>query len=187
MDKLSRREWLERSLLAAAAAAPAPSAAPAPAQAPRRPVGPNERVRLALVGVGGRGLQQLSAFTHMQDLVQVVALCDVDERNIARASKLIEEKTGKKPRYVKDIRKLLDDKSIEAVSIATPHHWHALAAIWAMQAGKDAYIEKPISHNVWEGRKLVEAARKYNRVVTQGSNRRSWPSHIRGMEYLHAG
>src|SRR5262249_53171035 len=82
---------------------------------------------------------------------------------------------------------LLEDKSVDAVSIATPHHWHALAAIWAMQAGKDAYVEKPISHNLWEGRKLVEAARKYNRVLTQGSNRRSWLSHIAAMEFLHAG
>jgi predicted dehydrogenase len=187
MNKIGRREFLERSLLAAAASVPVLSATPARTRGSQRPAGPSERVRLALVGVGSRGLQQLSAFMHMQDALEVAALCDVDERNIARASKLVEDGTGKKPAYVKDIRSLLDDKSIDAVSIATPNHWHALAALWAMQAGKDAYVEKAISHNVWEGRQLVEAARKYNRVVTQGSNRRSWPSHIQAMEFLHSG
>jgi predicted dehydrogenase len=178
---------LERSMLAAAALAPGLSAAPSSAEPSRRPAGPHERVRLALVGVGGRGVQQLAAFMRMRDVVEVAALCDVDESRIGKASKLVEGKTGKKPAYVKDVRKLLEDKSIDAVSIATPHHWHVLAGLWAMQAGKDVYIEKPISHNVWEGRRLVEAARKYKRVVTQGSNRRSWPSHIQGIEFLHSG
>ena len=171
----------------AAAAVPALSAAPTSAQAPQRPARPSERVRLALVGVGGRGLQQLNAFVHMQDVMEVAALCDVDERRIPRAAKLIEDRTGKRPAFVKDVRKLLEDKSIDAVSIATPHHWHVLVGLWALQAGKDAYIEKPICHNVWEGRKLVEAARKYNRVVTQGSNRRSFPSHLQAIKFLHSG
>src|SRR5207247_1265799 len=108
--------------------------------------------------------------------VQVTAVCDVDETAAGRAMRIVSEKTGKKPEYYRDFRKLLEDKAVDAVSIATPNHWHTLAALWAMQAGKDAYVEKPISHNVWEGRKLMEAARKYNRVVTQGSQRRSWPS-----------
>jgi len=124
---------------------------------------------------------------HLQDALEVAALCDVDERVIPRAAKLVEDRTGKKPVFVKDLRKLLEDKSIDAVSIATTHHWHALATLWAMQAGKDVYVEKPLSHDVWEGRMLVDAARKYGRVVTQGSQRRSWPSHIQAIQFLHSG
>ncbi len=185
MEKLTRREMLERSMLAAVAASvPAPAARAA--GSPRPQAGPNERVRLALVGVGGRGMQHLGPLLHMQDVLEVAALCDVDENVIARGAKVVEDKSGKKPAVVKDYRKLLEDKSIDAVSIATPHHWHALQALWAIQAGKDAYVEKPLSHNVWEGRKLVEAARKYGRVVTQGSQRRSWPSHIEAMKFLHS-
>ena len=137
-------------------------------------------------GRGGRGRDHLSSLLALAD-VQVTAVCEVDEKFAAMAMKIVEDKTGRKPQHYRDVRKLLEDKSVDAVSIATPNHWHALAAVWAMQAGKDAYVEKPISHNVWEGRKLTEAARKYNRVVTQGSQRRSWPSHIQAMEFLHSG
>lgn len=182
MNKLNRREFLERSLLAAAAASvPTFSAVGA-----EKPASPNERLSIALVGAGGRGRDHLSSLLQLND-VEVVAICDVDEASASRASKIVEDKTKKKPQYHRDYRKLLEDKSINAVSIATPNHWHTLQALWAVQAGKDAYVEKPISHNVWEGRKLIEAARKYNRVVTQGSQRRSWPSHIEAMNLLHSG
>jgi predicted dehydrogenase len=196
MEKISRREMLERSLVAATAAASlagpgsasgAASAALSAAAPAGSKAGPGERVRLALVGAGGRGMQHLGPLLRMQDVLEVAAVCDVDETLAARAAKYVEDKSGRKPAVVKDYRKLLEDKSIDAVSIATPHHWHALQALWAIQAGKDAYVEKPLSHNVWEGRKLVEAARKHNRVVTQGSQRRSWPSHIEAMKFLHSG
>jgi len=191
MPKISRREMLERSMVAAAAAASATSFAGPGLASEVKPygakAGANERVRLALVGVGGRGMQHLGPLLQMRDVCEVAALCDVDENVIARAAKYIEDKSGKKPAYVKDYRKLLEDKSIDAVSIATPHHWHALQALWAIQAEKDAYVEKPVSHNVWEGRKVVEAARKHGRIVTQGSQRRSWPSHMEAMKFLHSG
>ncbi len=92
-----------------------------------------------------------------------------------------------RPTWVKDVRKLLDDKSIHAVSIATPNHWHSLGAIWAVQAGKDVYVEKPVSHNVLEGRRLVQAARKHNRIVQTGTQSRSNPGMRAAMEFIHSG
>lgn len=180
MVKISRRQFLEGSMLAAAASVPVISVYA------QRSAGPNGRVGMALVGAGGRGRDHLVSLLALGD-VEVTAVCDVDEKSASQAIKIVEAKTGRKPQHYRDFRKLLEDKSVDAVSIATPNHWHTLMALWAIQAGKDAYVEKPISHNVWEGRKLIEAARKYNRVVTQGSQRRSWPSHIEAMEFLHAG
>ena len=181
MDKISRREFLERSILAASIPAVLAFGGATPMRA-----SPNERVSIALIGAGGRGRQHLPSLLSMSD-VDVTAISDIDESCAGKAIKIVEEKTGRKPQYYRDFRRLLEDKSIDAVSIATPNHWHTLQALWALQAGKDAYVEKPISHNVWEGRKLIEAARKYDRVVTQGSQRRSWPSHIQAMEFLHSG
>src|SRR5207237_5193183 len=104
--------------------------------------------------------------------VEIAALCDVDERVL----KTCLGEVGGKPQTFIDIRKLLEDKSIDAVSIATPNHWHALMAIWACQAGKDVYVEKPCSHNFWEGQQLVRAAQKYNRIVQHGTQIRSSPA-----------
>jgi len=184
MNGLSRREFLERSMLAAAAAS-VPTL-PAAAERPRRTVGPNDVLRVAVVGVKGRGLGHVSHFANMKD-VHVAAICDIDENIIQSAMKIAQDKSGKKPAYYKDIRKLLEDKSIDAVSIATTNHWHTLAAFWAVQAGKDAYVEKPTSHNLWEGRQLIEAAKKYNRVVAAGTQRRSHASHLQAMEFMHSG
>jgi predicted dehydrogenase len=184
MNRINRRQFLARSTLAVAAAS-----VPAPfryVSAAHKPAGANERVGIALIGAGGRGRDHLPSLLALKD-VEVTAICEVDDNAAARAVKIVEDKTGRKPRLFRDVRELLESHSVDAVSIATPNHWHSLAAIWAVQAGKDAYVEKPISHNVWEGRRLIEAASKYNRVVTQGSQRRSWPSHLEAMEFLHSG
>ena len=135
---------------------------------PERVLGANDRVRVAVCGLHGRGKDHLSAFSHLSN-VEIAALCDVDE-NVLR--KRLGEVGGKPQSYV-DVRKLLEDKSIDAISIATPNHWHSLMAIWACQAGKDVYVEKPCSHNFWEGRQLVRAAEKYQRIVQHGTQIRS--------------
>src|SRR5438105_1620128 len=117
----------------------------------------------------------------------VAAICDTDESVFGKAAKGLESKTGKAPTYYKDIRKLLEDKSIDAISIATPNHWHSLAAIWAIQAGKDVYVEKPVSHNVWEGRKLVEAARAHGKIVQTGTQSRSNAGMRECIDYIYNG
>jgi predicted dehydrogenase len=171
MSKLSRREFLERSMMAAAAASL--PAAPLLANAgPERRAGANDVLRIAVVGVKGRGGSHISSWASMKD-VQVAAICDIDENVIHGAMSTVEKKAGNKPVYYQDFRKLMEDKSIDAVSIATCNHTHTLIAINAVIAGKHVYVEKPLSHNVWEGRKLVEAARKYNRVVQHGTQSRS--------------
>jgi predicted dehydrogenase len=148
----------------------------------QRVLGANDRVRIAVVGLRGRGKDHIDAFSKVRN-VEIAALCDVDEGvlNERRA------KVGGTPRTVADVRRILDDASIDAISIATPNHWHALMAIWACQAGKDVYVEKPCSHNLWEGRQLVRAAEKYRRIVQQGSQLRSTRAAIEAIEHLRSG
>jgi hypothetical protein len=181
MAHLSRREFLGGSLAAAAAAAGPAWAAQEGAKA-----GPNDRVRIAVAGVRGQGGAHVRLWAAMKD-VEVAALCDVDENVIAEPMKAVADKGGKKPLYFQDFRKLLEDKSIDAVSIATCNHTHTLLAIWALQAGKDVYVEKPLSHNIWEGRKLLEAARKYGRAVQHGTQSRSDGRRRQAVEFLAAG
>ncbi len=133
---------------------------------------PNDTVRVACVGIGGRGRDHLGGYSKL-DKVQVAAICDVDDSHIANGLKQLERLNQPKPETYKDIRKLLENKDIDAVSISTPNHWHTLIAIWACQAGKDVYVEKPCSHNIFEAKQIVAAARKYNRMVQQGSQIRS--------------
>jgi predicted dehydrogenase len=184
MTQFSRRQFLGNSALAAAAAAV--SSIPVLGSELRRTVGPNDRLRIAVIGVKGRGLEHVSQWVKMPD-VEIAAICDIDENQIHGANDRIEKATGKKPAYFKDLRKLFEDKSIDAVSIATCNHWHSLAGIWAVQAGKCAYVEKPISHNVFEGRKLVEAAEKYKKVVAVGTQCRSMKGMREAMAFLHSG
>src|SRR5687767_5245366 len=132
---------------------------------------PNNRVRIAVIGLGGRGGSHISAWSRM-DNVEIVGICDVDESHIGEKFKLLQARGGKAPTTFVDFRKILDDKSIDAVSIATPNHWHTLMTVLACQAGKDVYVEKPCSHNVFESQQIVAAARKYNRIVQQGSQDR---------------
>jgi predicted dehydrogenase len=133
---------------------------------------PNDTIRIGVVGCGGRGQSHVQAWSSMQN-VELAALCDVDQSHIANKVKWVETKGGKKPATYVDVRKLLEDKNIDAISIASPNHWHTLQTIWACQAGKDVYVEKPCSHNIFESQQIVAAARKYDRIVQQGSQSRS--------------
>jgi predicted dehydrogenase len=153
---------------------------------PERVFGANDRVRVAVCGLHGRGKEHVAGFSPLPN-VEIAAFCDVDE-NVLKQQLAAREKQGQsRPQTFTDIRKLLEDKSIDAISIATPNHWHSLMAIWACQAGKDVYVEKPCSHNFWEGRQLVRAAQKYNRMVQHGTQIRSSPAVREGMRKLHEG
>ncbi len=136
---------------------------------------PNDTVRVGVVGCGGRGSSHVSAWSSMPN-VEIAALCDVDESHIADKLKGLATRSAKKPATYVDVRKMLEDKDIDAISIASPNHWHTLQTIWAVQAGKDVYVEKPCSHNVFESQQIVAAARKYDRIVQQGSQSRSSPA-----------
>ncbi|MBI3854675.1 MAG: Gfo/Idh/MocA family oxidoreductase [Planctomycetes bacterium] len=184
MTQFSRRQFLGNASLAAAAAAV--SSIPVLGSELRRSVGASERLRIATIGVKGRGLDHLNQWLKMAD-VEVAAICDIDENVIHGAVDRIEKVSGKKPVYYKDLRKLFEDKSIDAVSVATCNHWHSLAGIWAVQAGKHAYVEKPVSHNIFEGRKLVEAGKKYAKVVAVGTQCRSMKGMRDAMDFLHSG
>ena len=133
---------------------------------------PNDTIRVACVGVRGRGRDHMSAYNQMAN-VEIAAVCDVDESVLNAAVAAVEKAKGKRPMAFTDLRKLLEDKSIDAVSIATPNHQHTLQTIWACQAGKDVYVEKPCSHDMFEARQIVAAAQKYNRIVAHGTQQRS--------------
>ena len=133
---------------------------------------PNDTIRVATIGLRGRGKDHIKEITG-QPNVELVALCDVDKKILDDRAASLEKQTGKKPQIFTDYRKLLEDKSIDAISIATPNHWHTLMTIQGCQAGKDVYVEKPCSHNIFEAKQIVAAARKYNRMVQQGSQSRS--------------
>lgn len=147
---------------------------------------PSEKVRLGVVGVRGRGLDLAQAFARHPE-AEVVAVCDIDDSALGKPATAVEKLSGKAPRTLKDFRRLLDDPNIDALVVATPDHWHALATVLACQAGKDVYVEKPVSHNIVEGRRMVEAARKYKRVVQAGTQRRSSPSIKEAIEFVHSG
>jgi predicted dehydrogenase len=132
----------------------------------------NDTVRVAVVGCGGRGQDHVNGFSRLTN-VEVVALCDVDESHFAPKLKSLADKGKPKPATHVDLRRLLEDQTIDAISIATPNHWHTLQTIWACEAGKDVYVEKPCSHNVFESQQIVAAARRYQRIVQQGSQGRS--------------
>jgi len=149
-------------------------------------LGANDRVNLAVVGIGGRGRDHIDEFAKLADC-RIVAVCDVDQAGRERGVAQVEKLLGSKPKQYADMRELFQDKEVDAVSFATPNHWHALGTIWACQAGKDVYVEKPPSHNVYEGRKMIEAARKYKRMVQVGSQSRSITHIRRAMELLGQG
>src|SRR5579864_4278681 len=153
---------------------------------PERILGANDRVRVAVCGVHGRGMDHVRNYAKIPN-VEIAAVCDIDE-NIMRERVATMEKRGiPKPATFFDVRKLLEDKSIDAISIATPNHWHSLLGIWACQAGKDVYVEKPCSHNIFEGRQLVRAAEKYNRIVQHGTNSRSGVAVREAVEKMREG
>jgi len=132
----------------------------------------NDRIRIAVLGVNGRGRDHIGGIMKQPD-AEVAMICDPDLKVARKRAEEFQERYGKKVAVEQDLRRAFDSKEIDAVTIATPNHWHSLAAIWACQAGKDVYVEKPGSHNVWEGRKMVEAAHKYKRIVQHGVQLRS--------------
>ncbi|HZT33168.1 MAG TPA: Gfo/Idh/MocA family oxidoreductase [Bryobacteraceae bacterium] len=151
-----------------------------------RGLGANEKINVAVVGCGGRGKYHVARYCNLPD-ARVGAVCDVDTAQTERASQIVEKAGGPKPKAYQDLRKLYEDKEIDAISIATPNHWHVLASIWAMQAGKDVYTEKPASYNMFEGRQLLATARKYNRICQIGMQSRSIEHKRRAIELLHSG
>jgi predicted dehydrogenase len=153
---------------------------------PNTAFGANDRLRVAVIGLNGRGKDHIAGFSKLAN-VEVATLCDVDDVVLRKSASEFEEKYKKKVKMEQDLRKVYDDKDIDAVSIATPNHWHALAAIWACQAGKDVYVEKPACHNLFEGRKLVEAATKYNRIVQHGVQLRSSAAIQEAIQHLRDG
>jgi predicted dehydrogenase len=153
---------------------------------PERVFGANDRLRIAVVGLHSRGWDHVKEISAHKD-IEIAAFCDVDE-NVLRERLAQAEKMGlPKPATFVDLRKLLEDKSIDAITLATPNHWHSLQAIWACQAGKDVYCEKPCSHNLWEGGQLVAARDKYNRIVQHGTQSRSNQGIIEGMQKMRDG
>src|SRR5260370_9519839 len=133
---------------------------------------PNDTVRIACVGVRGQGKSHISNYAKM-DNVEIAAICDIDESVLNERIDMVEKLGKKKPAAYTDLRKLLEDKNIDAISIATPNHNHTLQTVWPCQAGKDVYVEKPCSHDLFESRQIVAAARKNNRLVQHGSHNRS--------------
>lgn len=147
---------------------------------------PNDTVRVACVGVRGQGRAHIQAYSKMPN-VEIAAICDVDESVLEQRSQEAEKLTKKRPTGFTDLRKLLEDKSIDAISIATPNHNHTLQAIWGCQAGKDVYVEKPCSHNIFEAGQLLAAAKKYNRMVQHGTNMRSSAQMQEAVQKVRAG
>lgn len=173
-NKLNRRRFLKNSLLTTASLSLFPARGAevqAQASATARVIGANSDIRYAVVGFNGRGRDHLKELGDLKG-TRLVALCDVDSKVLGREVDRCKTNGNPVQGYT-DIRKLLENDTIDVVTIATPNHWHSLAAIWAIQAGKDVYVEKPVSHNVWEGRQVVEAARKHNRIVQAGTQSRS--------------
>ena len=188
MEPINRRRFIKKSMIASASVA---AGAPAYIKGYAR-IKPNDVINVAVAGIRSRGgyyyggTGHTANFTKIRDS-RVVAICDVDENLYPQAIADIEKLGGEKPKTVVDFRDLLDNKDIDAVSIASPDHWHALQMIWACQAGKDVYIEKPISYSIDEGRKMVIAARKYNRVVQTGTQSRSSRLVKKAIQLIHDG
>lgn len=188
MDNINRRGFLKRSgMVSAGLTFGAPAFIKGFAQKK-----PSDTVNAAVAGIRSRGGYYYGGSGHTANYTKiknsrVAAICDIDENLFPQAVADIEKLGGDKPKTVVDFRDLLDDKDIDAVSISTPDHWHALQTIWACQAGKDVYVEKPISYTIDEGRKMVEAARKYNRVVQTGTNSRSDRLIQKAIQLLHDG
>ena len=147
--------------------------------------GANDAVRVAVVGIRSQGSNHIKWFSQIPG-VRVVAICDADRAFLDREAKKFRDRNETVATYV-DYRTLLEDKDIDAVITATPNHWHALVTVWGCQAGKDVYVEKPISHTIWEGRQMVKAARKYNRIVQSGTQRRSDAGLQEAIAYINEG
>ncbi|MBN2138650.1 MAG: Gfo/Idh/MocA family oxidoreductase [Sedimentisphaerales bacterium] len=183
MNRITRRRFLGRSISAVAGSTLALSAYPGFTSNAR---GANEQIRVAVAGIRGRGGAHIDHFQSLKD-VTVVAICDPDKKVLADKTKQFKDKHGSDVTPYVDIRKLLDDKNIDALVIAAPNHWHSLMTIYACQAGKHVYVEKPVSHSIAEGRMMVKAARKYDRIVQAGTQHRSCPAVIEAAGDVQAG
>jgi predicted dehydrogenase len=182
-----RREFIKKSVLSSAGIAI--GGAGFASKSYSSIVGANERINVAVIGIRNQGSVHVNTWCSLKDKqnVMIKTLCDADEQFFDSRSKIVQEKTGVRPLTEWDIQKVLDDKEIDAVSVVVPNHWHALATIWACQAGKHVYVEKPASHNIWEGRKMIEAARKYNVRVQVGFQSRSGNNMQEALKFLREG
>ena len=180
MNPMNRRTFLRSTALTAAAFS-------LPASSWARVPGANDAIRVGVVGFGGRGADHLKGMRALaKENVRLVALCDADSRILAAGVESCAKNNEKVEGYT-DVRKLFENPDVDVVTFATPNHWHSLDTIWACQAGKDVYVEKPISHNVWEGRQAVEAARKYQRIVQAGTQSRSSQGIREAVAWVQAG
>lgn len=177
MNALTRRTFLKASLAASASLSLLPGG---------RAASPNEKILIGVMGLGGRGSYLAQAFARRKDAA-IVWLCDPDSRQLDAARKAVETTQGRAPSVGQDFRRILDDPKVDVVINATPDHWHALGSILACQAGKDVYVEKPMAYNLWEGRKMIEAAQKYRRIVQVGTQSRSAPYAKEGADYIKSG
>jgi predicted dehydrogenase len=189
----SRRSFIKTTAKGAVMAAVAPAILkeeiPVPELMPQTAKGANDRIRVAVLGINGRGKDHISEIMNLAQKanVEVAAICDPDMALLTPLAADFEKKYGRKVIIEQDFRKTYADKTIHAVSIATPNFWHALQTIWACQAGKDVYVEKPATHNIYEGKKMIEAAYKYNRIVQHGVQLRSSPAIREAIKHLEDG
>jgi predicted dehydrogenase len=187
MTKQNRRSFIRKSVAAGSAAALVAQSRWVHSQATaQETTSPNSQLNVGIIGTGGRGGSHISEMLKA-DGVTITHICDVDQATGDMRREQIGEKQGKPPKFLKDIREVLDDKSVDFVTIATPNHWHSLGAVWAMQAGKDVYVEKPVSHNIAEGAALVAAARKYDKMCQTGTQCRSSQAVIGAIEFINSG
>ncbi len=190
----SRREFIKKAAAGALFTAVAPGMVKSetikiPTILTEGAKGANDRIRIAVLGINGRGKTHIDEIMGLskKSNVEVVALCDPDREVLEQRAKEFESKYGKKVIIEQDFRKTYEDKTIDAVTLATPNHWHALQTIWACQAGKDVYVEKPATHNIYEGKKMIEAAYKYNRIVQHGVQLRSSVAVREAVNHLREG
>ncbi|HPM81374.1 MAG TPA: Gfo/Idh/MocA family oxidoreductase [Candidatus Anammoximicrobium sp.] len=177
---VTRRQFVRQSATLAAAAMGLPMVASS------RVLGANEEIRMAVVGCGVRGGTHVAAFGK-QPGVRIVAVCDPDRERVAAFAKRVEASYGNRPAEVGDVRQLMDRKDFDVLSVATMQYWHSLPTIWACETGRHVYVEKPLAHFIWEGRQMVNAARKYNRLVQVGTQARSRGTDQQVIEYLRSG
>lgn len=183
---VSRRSFIKSALIGVAAASVGSQFKAYAIDPSGKVMGANDRIRIAIIGVNSRGRGIASGMAKLNDC-EITYVCDVDSRAVAKCQEVVYKITGKTPKGEKDLRVVLASKDVDAVVIAMPDHWHAPAAIMAMQAGKHVYLEKPTSHNPAENDMLIRAALKYGSVVQVGNQRRSWPNVIAGIEEVKSG
>ena len=188
MSVFSRREFIHRTaVLSAASPAHGFPAARAADEPTAKKGSATDRLKVAVVGVRSRGMSHVNGFLDKTNNCEIVAVCDCDEGVIGGAMKRVKEAQGAEPQFVKDVRKLVEDKSLDIISIATPNHWHATMAVWAMRAGKHVYCEKPATHNVKEGRIMTDTMAATKTVCQVGTQSRSNPGMRDAIKYLHDG